>query len=85
MYELLSEQRPFTGSSMVEVLSSVLRDEPARLNAPEAVRAIVTRSMAKRAADRFASMVEVKAALDQIRQGSEGRTRISARSRRSWE
>src|SRR6185295_929563 len=28
LYELLSGQRPFTGGSTVEVLSSVLRDEP---------------------------------------------------------
>ena len=70
MYEVLSGQRPFTGDSMVELLSSMLRDEPAPLNAPEAVRAIVSRSMAKRAADRFASMAEVKAALDQINQDS---------------
>jgi TolB-like protein/tRNA A-37 threonylcarbamoyl transferase component Bud32 len=66
LYELLSGQRPFTGGSTVEVLSAVLRDEPASLSAPEAVAAIVRRCMAKRAADRFASMVEVKAALDQI-------------------
>ena len=66
LYELLSGQRPFTGGSTVEILSAVLRDEPAPLNAPEAVAAIVRRCMAKRAADRFASMVEVKAALDQV-------------------
>ncbi len=68
LYELLSGQRPFTGGSTVEILSAVLRDEPAPLNAPAPVAAIVRRCMAKRAADRFASMVEVKAALDQIRQ-----------------
>jgi serine/threonine protein kinase len=59
MYELLSGQRPFPGGSTVEVLSAVLRDEPAPLDAPEAITAIVRRCLAKRAADRFASMVEV--------------------------
>ncbi len=68
LYELLSGQRPFKGGSTVEILSAVLRDEPAPLKAPEAVADIVRRCLAKRAADRFASMVELKAALDQIRQ-----------------
>src|SRR5580658_5134474 len=66
LYELLSGQRPFTGGSTVEVLSAVLRDEPAPLNTPEAITAIVRRCLSKRAADRFASMAELKTALDQI-------------------
>jgi TolB-like protein/Tfp pilus assembly protein PilF/predicted Ser/Thr protein kinase len=68
LYELLSGNRPFTGGSIAEVLSAVLRDEPAPLNAPEAVAAIVRRCLAKRPAARFQSMEEVKAALDQTRQ-----------------
>jgi serine/threonine protein kinase len=66
LYELLSGRRPFAGGSMVEVLSAVLRDDPAPLKAPEAVADIVRRCLAKRASDRFASMAELKAALDQI-------------------
>ena len=37
LYELLSGLRPFEGGSTVEVLSAVLRDEPAPLDAPRAV------------------------------------------------
>jgi TolB-like protein/Tfp pilus assembly protein PilF/predicted Ser/Thr protein kinase len=66
LYELLSGHRPFTGGSTVEVLSAVLRDEPAPLKAPAPVLEIVRRCMAKHAADRFASMAELKTALDQI-------------------
>jgi serine/threonine-protein kinase len=66
LYELLSGQRPFTGSSTVEVLSAVLRDEPAPLKAPAPVLEIVRRCLAKRATDRYASMAELKTALDQI-------------------
>jgi serine/threonine protein kinase len=66
LYELLSGQRPFRGGSTVEVLSAVLRDEPTPLNTPEAITAIFRRCLAKRAADRFASMTELKNALDQI-------------------
>jgi len=66
LYELLSGQRPFTGGSTVEVLSSVLRDEPASLNAPGPVLDIVRRCMAKRAADRYGSMTELKTALENV-------------------
>jgi len=68
LYELLSGQRPFTGGSMAEILSAVLRDEPAPLRAPEAVAEIVRRCLAKRAADRFQSMVELREALGKTRQ-----------------
>jgi eukaryotic-like serine/threonine-protein kinase len=66
LYELLSGRRPFTGSSTVEILSAVLRDEPAPLHAPAAVVGVVRRCLAKHAADRYASMTELKAALDEI-------------------
>ncbi len=66
LYELLSGFRPFEGGSTVEVLSAVLRDEPAPLDAPRAVAELVKRCLAKRAADRFASMTDLKTALDQI-------------------
>ena len=70
LYELVSGRRPFAGSSMVEVLSAVLRDEPLPPAAPAAVADVVHRCMAKRAVDRFASMAEAKAALDQITSNS---------------
>ncbi len=63
LYELLSGKCPFTGNSTVELLSAVLRDEAPPLNAPEELAAIVRRCLAKRAQDRFASMVELKNAL----------------------
>jgi eukaryotic-like serine/threonine-protein kinase len=65
-YELLSGRRPFTGGSTVEVLSAMLRDEPPPLKAPEAIAAMVRRCMAKRAADRFPSVAELKSALNQV-------------------
>jgi eukaryotic-like serine/threonine-protein kinase len=66
LYELVSGKRPFTGGSTAEVLSAVLRDEPTPVNAPDAIAAILRRCLAKRAADRFASMAELKTALDRI-------------------
>jgi serine/threonine protein kinase len=66
LYELLSGHYPFKGGSTVEVLSAVLRDEPEPLNAPASVAEVVKRCLAKRAAERFTSMAELRAALDQI-------------------
>ena len=37
LYELLSGQRPFGGSSSIAVLSSVLRDDPPPIHAPPAL------------------------------------------------
>jgi TolB-like protein/tetratricopeptide (TPR) repeat protein/predicted Ser/Thr protein kinase len=70
LYEMLSGQHPFKGGSTVEVLSAVLRDEPAPLNAPAALTEVVKRCLAKRVADRFQSMLEVRGALEEIRQGT---------------
>jgi serine/threonine-protein kinase len=66
LYELLSGRRPFTGASTIEVLSSLLRDDPAPMSAPAPVLAIVQRCLAKRALDRFASAAELKVALNRI-------------------
>jgi TolB-like protein/tRNA A-37 threonylcarbamoyl transferase component Bud32/Tfp pilus assembly protein PilF len=65
LYEMLSGTRAFSGASMVDILSSVLRDEPTPTNAPEALARIVTRCLRKAPTDRFQTMAEVKAALEQ--------------------
>jgi eukaryotic-like serine/threonine-protein kinase len=64
VYEMLAGARAFKGASMVEVLSAVIRDEPAPLNAPEPLTRMVTRCLRKAPADRFQSMAEVRAALE---------------------
>ena len=64
LYSLLSGRAPFRGNSLLETLSSVLRDEPAPLDAPESVEAIVRKCMAKRAEERYASATDVRAALE---------------------
>jgi eukaryotic-like serine/threonine-protein kinase len=66
LYELLSGNRAFSGSSMADVLSAVIRDDPATLRAPEALARVVSRCLRKAPADRFQSMAEVRAALEQI-------------------
>ena len=66
LYELLSGRRPFTGASPIEVLSAVMRDDPAPVSAPEPVLAVVRRCLAKRAQERFASAAELKVELNRI-------------------
>lgn len=65
LYELISGTRPFAGDSIAQVLGALLRDEPPALRTTPAVQAIVRRCLAKRPADRFPSVSELKAALEQ--------------------
>jgi eukaryotic-like serine/threonine-protein kinase len=64
LYEMLSGQRPFSGATTAQVLSALLRDEPATLDAPVAIDGIVRKCLAKRPLARFQSMRELRAALD---------------------
>ena len=64
LYEMLSGLRPFQGSSRAEVLSSILRDEPAPLadrvpRLPDAVRWVVERCLRKRPEERYASTLDL--------------------------
>jgi serine/threonine-protein kinase len=61
LYELLSGRRCFSGESTVQVMSAVLRDDPAPIGGPLAH--VVTRCLAKRPADRFQTVTELKKAL----------------------
>ena len=71
LYESLTGRRPFAGETIPELRHSILSDEPipiASLNpgVPPQFDAISRRSLAKRAADRFATAAELAAALRQI-------------------
>jgi len=66
LYELLTGKRAFPGHSVAEVTSAVLRDDPPALTASGALNAIVRRCLKKSAADRFASMAEVREALEHV-------------------
>ena len=63
IYEMLSGARAFAGDTSAEVLSAVLRDDPPPFSAPDTLGHIVRRCLAKHPGQRFASMLEVKAAL----------------------
>jgi eukaryotic-like serine/threonine-protein kinase len=64
LHEMLSGRRAFSGDSIADVLSAVIRDEPAALDSPAS--AIVTRCLAKRPAERYQSMAELKSALAHV-------------------
>ena len=66
LYELLSGRRAFDGESTARVVSAVLRDDPPALDAPPAVDRIVRKCLAKRPLERFQSMRELRAALDDM-------------------
>jgi TolB-like protein/predicted Ser/Thr protein kinase len=75
LYELLRGERAFTGSSMVDVLSAVVRDEPAPLdpiNASHGMADVVARCLKKAAAERFQNITEVGAAIKAIDEARKG-------------
>jgi tetratricopeptide (TPR) repeat protein len=65
-YEMLSGRHAFPGGSAASVMSAVLRDDPAPLNLPAGIERVVFKCLAKQPDDRYASMAEVAAALEQI-------------------
>ncbi|HMF27450.1 MAG TPA: serine/threonine-protein kinase, partial [Candidatus Cybelea sp.] len=66
LHEMLSGRRAFSGESMADVLSAVIRDEPAALDSPAS--AVVARCLAKQPAGRYQSIAELKTALTQVAQ-----------------
>jgi serine/threonine-protein kinase len=67
LYEILCGKRAF------ENLVAVARDEPAPLQAPDALRSIVARCLSKSPAARYQSMSELKAALEAVAGKTEDR------------
>jgi serine/threonine-protein kinase len=68
LYEMLSGGPPYTGRTLTEVASRILRGpipsiQPQRPEVPASVDAIIGRALAKARADRFATMEEMVAAL----------------------
>jgi serine/threonine-protein kinase len=69
LYELVTGVRPFTGHSMIEMASAVLNQTPKpvttlRPTVSSDLAGVIARCLEKTAAARFASMTEVRAALE---------------------
>ncbi len=65
LYEMLSGRRAFRGDTPSATITAVVNEEPAPLEAPAALERIVSRCLAKQPGERFQSMAEVIAALEQ--------------------
>ena len=71
LYELLSGRRAFHGETAIATMAAILRDEPAPLEAPAALQAIVKRCLAKRPGQRYQTMAELR---DDLGQAMDTRT-----------
>ena len=71
LYQMLSGRLPFTGTTMLEISSSILKEPapPLPASVPAALRSIVERCLAKLPGDRYQNAGEVGAALEQMQSG----------------
>jgi serine/threonine-protein kinase len=70
LYEILAGHRAFGGTSMGAVLNAVLHGEPPPIQVSGTLDRIVHRCLQKQAGQRFQTMAEVKAALEQASRAS---------------
>jgi serine/threonine-protein kinase len=66
LYELCAGRRAF------DSLAALLRDEPATLEAPAALRSVILRCLRKRSADRYRDARELRVALEQLAMSTAG-------------
>ncbi len=74
LYEMLAGQRAFSRPTAVQTLSAIITDEPAplasiRSDTPPGLQNLISRSLAKRPEDRFASTREIVVALEYLGTG----------------
>jgi TolB-like protein/Flp pilus assembly protein TadD len=83
LYEMLTGERPFKGTTGTDVVAAILKDEPAALPAgvPATVAAVVTRCLAKDPDRRYQRGGEVQAALEAV---SSGETLLLWPALRAW-
>ncbi|WP_170319774.1 serine/threonine-protein kinase [Polyangium spumosum] len=70
LYELLTARGPFQGQTVLELVAAILQEEPPRPSElrpdlPAALEAVILRCLRKRSEERFQSMGELAAALDE--------------------
>jgi eukaryotic-like serine/threonine-protein kinase len=71
LYELTTGRRPFVGNSAVEIMGKQLRDEPQPVEqlarkTPKALSALIETAMKKAPSERFASVLDLRAALEEV-------------------
>ena len=65
LYEVLSGRRAFRGDTPFAIITAVINERPPALEVPAGLGRIVSRCLAKQPGDRFQTMAEVRAALEQ--------------------
>jgi serine/threonine-protein kinase len=65
LYEMISGSRAFGGTSALQTMNAVVRDEPPSLHTSPALERIVRRCLQKSPGQRFQTMGEIRAVLDQ--------------------
>jgi serine/threonine-protein kinase len=66
LYEMLGGTSAFGGGAAAQVISAILHHDPLPLDVPATLERIVRRCLAKRPADRFQNISDVRAALERI-------------------
>jgi eukaryotic-like serine/threonine-protein kinase len=89
LYEMLTGQRAFSGTSPADTMSAILRDQPPQLERPSigmppALAAVVRRSLEKRPEDRFQSASDLAFALRAASGGSAVSPGVGGRPRRAY-
>jgi Tol biopolymer transport system component len=82
LYEMMTSQRPFQGESRLSTLSAILRDEPKppssfRQGVPRELEKIIVRCLRKDPNHRWQNMLDVRIALDELKQESDSGTLAS--------
>jgi serine/threonine protein kinase/Tol biopolymer transport system component len=76
LYEMVTGQRPFQGGTKIATMSSIIRDDPrpaseVSAGLPRELEKLITRCLRKEPERRVHSMVDVRLALEEIRDESE--------------
>ena len=82
LYEMLARRRPFNGSTDMEVLQSVIHDQPEPLpqEIPFALRAAVERALEKELAARYQSMRDLLVDIEKAKEVEAGESPLEDRS-----
>ena len=89
LYEMSTGARAFAKPTAVETLSAILKDEPPPLeraapDAPEPLRWIVARCLAKESEQRYAATLDLARDLENLRDRGAGAASAAARPVRRW-
>jgi len=85
LYEMLAGRAPFEGETDSDVIAAILRSDPPPLESPRVPQAlcrVVSKSMAKNAAERYSNARELRAALQEARDVHPGPAIFRGRTRR---